>query len=190
MANLWNQAPTVFDPVCYVPSPRKQALLALLVKAIRVAGHEKVVGKTGRSDFTNHWCLYLQMFGKGSVQIDCQPSYSVRGTVIQGGSKANIIVSEIPDDMSREVIKYTELVVRTGLTVGNVVDLLLTCGRHKYEFTSEGVGCRKWVSDQVELLYEQGVVVSKTQCETTRDTILKLWPDGTPLDIEDGKYYQ
>jgi len=168
MANPWNQAPKAFNPVCYVPSFRKQNLSALPVKVIWVAAHQKTVGRTGKSGFTNHWCLYLQTGDKASVRIDCQPSYSVPGTVVQGGSKANII-SELDYEMSYDVTKSIKLDVRTGLNVGSVINLLLTHGHHKYEFTAHGVGCRKWVSDQVEFFYRQGVAGSKAQCGTAKD---------------------
>jgi hypothetical protein len=40
------------------------------------------------------------------------------------------------------------------------------------------------------ILREQGIVMSKTRYETTRDAIPQLWPTGTPLDMEAEKYYQ
>jgi hypothetical protein len=39
-----------------------------------------------------------------------------------------------------------------GLTVGEIVDLLGQSGRDKYEFTAEGVECRRWTTDTIALL--------------------------------------
>ena len=190
MANPWNQAPATdsdFNPVRFVPPSRQQAILAFQVQSISVAGHVKNACPDG---FTNHWCLYLQTSQNGAVQIDCQPSYSVPGTVIPGGSKAFFIVSELSYTLPQDVIKYVSLDVHPGLTVTNVVNLLMANGHHKYEFTPQGIGCRKWTTDQVNLLQQQQYAVNVTQCKDARQAILTLWPDGTHHDLDAGAYYQ
>ena len=71
-----------------------------------------------------------------------------------------------------------------------MVNSLIAIGRHKYEFDQQGVGCRNWVTDQVNILLEQQYAVDNAQCETARQAILKLWPDDTQLALDAGAYYQ
>jgi hypothetical protein len=188
MANLWSQVPaTGFNLVRFVPPSRQQTILAFQIDSISVAASEKIPWGKG---FTNHWCLYLRTSQNASVQINCQPSYSVPGTVIPGGSKAFVIISELSYALSHDAAKDVSLTVRPGLTVAHVVNLLIASGRHKYEFNQQGVGCRNWVTDQVNILQEQQYAVDGVQCETARQAILKLWPDGTQLALDAGAYYQ
>jgi hypothetical protein len=188
MANPWSQVPaTGFDPVRFVPPNRQQTILAFQADSISVAAHKKTSLGNG---FTNHWCLYLRTSQNASVRIDCQPSYSVPSTVIPGGSKAFVIISELPYALSHDAVKDVSLAVRPGLTVAHVVNSLIASGRHKYEFNQQGVGCRNWVTDQVNILQEQQCAVDGVQCETARQAILKLWPDGTQLALDAGAYYQ
>ena len=188
MANPWSQVPdTGFNPVRFVPPSRQQTILAFQVDSISVAAQKKTSWGKG---FTNHWCLYLRTSQNQSVQIDCQPSYSVPGTVIPGGSKAFVIISELSYALSHDAVKDVSLTVRPGLTVAHVVNSLIASGRHKYEFNQQGVGCRNWVTDQVNILLEQQYAVDGVQCETARQAILKLWPDGTQLALDAGAYYQ
>jgi hypothetical protein len=187
MANPLSQTSTSPDPIKYVPSNRRQQILALQIGSISVAGHNK----TGSGHtFVNHWCLYLHISLNKSIRIDCQPSHSMPSTVMPGGSKAFVIVSELPYALSRDVIKPVKLTVRPGLTVQNVIDLLTSNGRHKYEFNKQGVGCRYWTTDQVNLLEQRQFAVDHAQCEAARQAILKLWPDETHLVLDAGAYYQ
>lgn len=188
MANPSSQVPaTGFNPVRFVPPSRQQTILAFQVDSISVAAHNKTSWGKG---FTNHWSLYLRTSQNTSVRIDCLPSYSVPSTVIPGGSKAFVIISELSSALSHDAVKDVSLTVRPGLTVAHVVNLLIASGRHKYEFNQQGVGCRNWVTDQVNNLLEQQYTVDGAQCETARQTILKLWPDGTQLAMDAGAYYQ
>jgi hypothetical protein len=188
MADLWSQVPaTGFNPIRFVPPSRQQTILAFQVDSISVAAHKKTSWERG---FTNHWCLYLRTSQNASVQIDCLPSYSVPSIVMPGGSKAFVIISELSYALSPDAVKDVSLTVRPGLTVAHVVNLLIASGRHKYEFNQQGVGCRNWVTDQVNILLEQQYAVDDVQCEATRQAILKLWPDGTQLALDAGAYYQ
>lgn len=62
--------------------------------------------------------------------------------------------------------------------------------RHKYEFDSAGVGCRYWVTDQLGLLQHQGLLVDPEEVTAAKNGIVLLWPDQTPLPLDQGAYYQ
>lgn len=172
-----------FQPIHYVPASRQAQMLALPVKRILAVPHRKAGG-------TNHWCLYLSTSPTSSVRIDCQPSHTVPSSVLRGGSKANLIISELPYEISRDAQTQFILDVAPGLSVGQVVGEITRYGRHKYEFDADGVGCRCWTTDQINLLHQLQFVGNASQVAGAKEGILKLWPDQTPLPLDQGAYYQ
>lgn len=96
-----------FKPEHFVPVRRQREILAMPVTQIIAAAHAKDAG-------TNHWCLYLATSSETSVRIDCQPSFSVPSTVLQGGSKANVIISELRYLISHQVEAQFALDVKPG----------------------------------------------------------------------------
>ncbi|KAJ5274325.1 hypothetical protein N7497_004925 [Penicillium chrysogenum] len=171
-----------FQPVHFVPKNRQEEILALPVTQILAVPHSQNSG-------TNHWCLYLSVSPKTSVQFDCQPSYSAPSSILQGGSKAHLIVSElackVPDDAQAEFI--IDLI--PGLSVSRIYNLLIGNGRHKYEFDANGVGCRFWTLGQIDLLHEVQFATNMDQITAARSAIRKLWPEQTPLALDQGAYY-
>ncbi|KAJ5558550.1 hypothetical protein N7535_008765 [Penicillium sp. DV-2018c] len=76
-----------------------------------------------------------------------------------------------------------------GLKAKDVWDLLVQNGRHRYEFDSNGVGCRCWTTGQFDLLYQRGILADERQVRAAKEGILKLWPEQTPLELDRGAYY-
>lgn len=108
------------------------------VKSVLAVAHEKeeIIN-------TNHWCLYLATSSTSSIRLDCQPSHTFASTVLQGGSKANIVFSELlNEEVSSDAKEKFVLDVAPGLTVGDFYNRIVQAGHHKYEFDSNGVGCR------------------------------------------------
>ncbi|CAG8081687.1 unnamed protein product [Penicillium olsonii] len=172
-----------FQPVHYVPASRQAQMLAMPVKRILAVPHRK-------AGDTNHWCLYLSSSSTSSVRIDCQPSHTVPSSVLRGGSKANLIISELPYEISTDAQTQFILDVVPGLSVGQVWEEITRYGRHKYEFDANGVGCRFWTTDQINLLYQLRFVGNASQVAAAKAGILKLWPDQSPLPLDQGAYYQ
>ncbi|CRL28557.1 unnamed protein product [Penicillium camemberti] len=171
-----------FQPVHFVPKNRQDEILALTVRQIIAVPHSQNAG-------TNHWCLYLLVSPGKSVQIDCQPSYSAPSSILKGGSKANFIISEltckVPNDAQAEFV----IDVIPGLLVSQIYDLLVENGRHKYEFDTDGVGCRYWTLGQIDLLHQVQFATNMNQITAARSAIQKLWPEQTPLALDQGAYY-
>ncbi|EEP78420.1 predicted protein [Uncinocarpus reesii 1704] len=172
-----------FNPVHFVPASEKASMLALPVRSILAVGHRQ------KAD-TNHWCLYLSTPQNTSVRIDCQPSYSVPSTVLPGGSKANVVISRLNCPVSMEAEKSFDLAVKPNLTAADVYNTIIEHNRHKYEFDSEGVGCRCWTSGQLDFLLQQQILTNASEVAAVKEGILKLWPAGTPLALDQGAYYQ
>lgn len=174
-----------FQVIHFVPASRQGEILAKPVNRILAIPHQQEGG-------TNHWCLYLSTSSSptSSVQIDCQPSHSEPSSILPGGSKANLIISELAYEIPPDAQEHFILDVVLGLTVGQVWEEITRNGRHKYEFDANGVGCRCWTTDQIDLLYQLQLVCNTSQVATAKAGILKLWPDQTPLALDQGAYYQ
>lgn len=171
-----------FQPICFVPASRKTQILAKIVNRILAVGHRQEGG-------TNHWCIYLSTSPESSVCIDCQPSHTVPSSVLRGGSKANLIISELSQVSSHEAETGFVLDVALGLSVGNVVEKITQYNRHKYEFDTNGVGCRFWLTNLIDLFSQLQIVGNESQVAEVKAGILKLWPDQTPLPLDQGAYY-
>ncbi|OJJ83937.1 uncharacterized protein ASPGLDRAFT_47644 [Aspergillus glaucus CBS 516.65] len=174
---------TTFKTTHFIPSKHQPQILSSPITRILAVAHEQQVD-------TNHWCFYLQTSPESSICLDCQPSYSVPSTAIQGGSKANLILSELLYLLPPGVQAHFALDVVPGLTVAGVYEKLVEHGRHEYEFDSKGVGCRFWVTEQMDLLLRLGVVTDEKQVSAAKEGILLLWPDQTPNPLDQGAYYQ
>ncbi|KAL3459363.1 hypothetical protein BJX64DRAFT_205811 [Aspergillus heterothallicus] len=176
---------TETQPVHFVPKSRQSHILSQRVTHIIAAPHHQEAG-------TNHWCFYLAITPTTSIQLDCQPSHSIPSTVLSGGSQAYIIISELDYSVAPDVQgKYiVDLAPDRTITVEDILNCLVQNGRYRYEFDSRGVGCRFWVTEQVELFYANGIARDRVQVETVQAAVKKLWPEGSPLELNQGAYYQ
>ncbi|KIX08968.1 uncharacterized protein Z518_00046 [Rhinocladiella mackenziei CBS 650.93] len=172
--------------VQYIPASRKDVIRQQQVTMIRAVAHERKPWDNSRS--TNHWCLYLQTSPTSSVRVDMTPSYSYPSTRLPGGSKGNLIVSELPYVVTNHAKKIVQIRPMQGLRVHHIVDALIQAGRDKYEFDRDGVGCRMWTSNTLSLLQSNGYGNSG-QIQEAQAAILKVWPDGTSLELDRGAYY-
>lgn len=188
---------SVFDPVKYIPASERNQLRAWSVRDLLAVAHEPLeVGG-------NHWCFYLQIEdsdGTESVCIDTIPSHITPSSIIPGGSKSYTIISKKPspihqrgknEDAGTDIsfMKICRLPVSKDKTVGDIVDLLIQRGRHRYEFSSEGTGCRKWVSDQIWLLSDVNLVTDVKEVLATDAAIKCKFPSGLTYPIDEGAYY-
>lgn len=172
-----------FEPIRFVPAQYKAQILKTPVSRIFAVPH-------AQQDGTNHWCFYLLTPAGNSVAVDCQPSHSIPSTVLAGGSRAFLIVAELASALPPDALMGFPLDVIPGLTVAGVLHKLTEHGRHQYEFDSRGVGCRYWVTNQIDLFSQVGLLVDLKQCAATKAAVAMLWPDRTPLPLDRGVYYQ
>ncbi|KAJ6118436.1 hypothetical protein N7471_013903 [Penicillium samsonianum] len=167
-----------FQPVHYVPASRQAQILAMPVKRILAVPHRKAGG-------TNHWCLYLSSSPTSSVRIDCQPSHTVPSSVLRGGSKANLIISELPYETSTDAQAQFILDVAPGLSVGQVWGKLLDMGVINTNLMHLELGADAGLL--IRLIFYTNFNLSVAAAKAG---ILKLWPDQTPLPLDQGAYYQ
>ncbi|CAI7642777.1 unnamed protein product [Penicillium glandicola] len=110
-------------------------------------------------------------------------------SVLREGSKANLVISELTSLVSTDAEERFMLDVAPGLSVGHVYDRIIQHGRQKYEFDLNGVGCRYWTTEQLNLFSESQILTNESQVVAAKAGILKLWPDQTPLPLDQGAYY-
>jgi hypothetical protein len=132
--------------------------------------------------------LYLRTGKNESVCVNAQPNPQQGATTIQGGSKADVIVSLMPYAMAIDKVHHVSMSITEEATVGHLIDRLVEFGRDKYEFNANSVGCRNWVTDTLTLLTQEKWLSSE-EVEVAKADIRKLWPEGTPLEIDKGGYY-
>ncbi|KAL2783122.1 hypothetical protein BJX66DRAFT_345215 [Aspergillus keveii] len=173
------------DPIHFIPKSRRATILSSRITHIIAAPHHQEAA-------TNHWCFYLATSPRTSIQLDCQPSHSIPSTVLPGGSKAYLILSELDHSIAPDVegTYLLKLVPGREFIVSDILKLLVENGRHKYEFDFQEVGCRFWVTQQVDLFHAHGILSDGCQVEAVKNAVETLWPDRTELELDQGAYYQ
>jgi hypothetical protein len=175
-----------FNPITYVPASRMDSIRGKTITKIHIAARES---KPSESVDVQHWVFYLQTGDRSSVRLDIQPSYTVPAEHEPNGSKANLVISELDYAISRNVVQSVSLEPqRNDITVDALIRLLESTGRQKYEFTSQGTGCRRWINDTVQLMADTGVVLH-TAAEPAKQCIERLWPQNQPSPIPHGGMY-
>lgn len=159
---------STFEPIIFVPLSSKAQILSSAMTEIWAIGHSIDTAK----EEGNHWCFYPQQIdGMRSVQIDIIPSYIVSSTIIKGGSKANIVISLLMCLSSKDLLIVSKLQVRGNLIVKEVVDTLVCSGAHSYKLNREGIGCKAWVSTQLDLLLSSEIIISNKEVTEVKSAL-------------------
>ncbi|PYI11239.1 hypothetical protein BO78DRAFT_466391 [Aspergillus sclerotiicarbonarius CBS 121057] len=158
-----------FNPLQFIPPSTKQTTLSQPISHLLITAHEPLP-RGG-----NHCTIYIPTTPStstpssnttpiSSIQLDMTPSYTTPATTkptnpAGAGSKGILILSALPYTLPPRATKSFRIDIRPGYKIADLVDLLVSEGRHKYEFNAEGEGCRFWVDGVVELFEEKGWVV-------------------------------
>ncbi len=135
-----------FEPVRYIPAGNRHQIRAFAVLSLLVVAYSKL--KKGG----NHWCFYLPVSNSRPIRIDPNPT-GLTGTVLPGGTKANVVVSELSYYVSNQAEHVETVSGQGGLTVRDFIDAITNEGHHKYEFDKNGIGYRNSVTDQINLFW-------------------------------------
>ncbi|KFZ18149.1 hypothetical protein V501_01343 [Pseudogymnoascus sp. VKM F-4519 (FW-2642)] len=172
-----------FQSIHFVPADEEVDIRSRPVQAIYIVAHDTL------PDGANHWCFYLKLSPAASICINMVPTYSAPSTVLHDGSKGNIILSALSSIYPPFATKTVCLSVCANLTVGRVIDVLVQSGRDKYDFNSEGRGCRMWTTDQIELFERERIITDPVQAAEARSAILTEYPSEKPFPLDVGAYY-
>lgn len=107
-----------FQIIHFIPPSREAIILNSPVHSITAVPHTQSAG-------TNHWSLYLATADTTSVCIDCQPSHTVPSTVLHGGSKGFIAISELPYLWAPDAQTQFKLQVCSNLKVKDIYNFLI-----------------------------------------------------------------
>lgn len=103
---------STFEPIRFIPSYSKAETPSLAVTQIWAVAHTV----DGAEEDGNHWCFNLLISGgTSSVRIDITPTVTVPSTTLEGGSKANMIVSSHSYPASKNARFISKLQVRKSL---------------------------------------------------------------------------
>lgn len=159
--------------IAYIPPSLASTLATLTVTGIKVAAHPPDDVSSGKK--TNHWVLYNVISQDKSVRFDFSPTGADSGA-------GCLIVRKLDYTVSSNAIKTYDLTVREGLTVQNLIDLLLSVHYDRYRFSASGQGCRFWVDSVVTLLQQHGHIVVESEAQTARTALQSVWgPEGQLL---------
>ncbi|GLA63203.1 hypothetical protein AtubIFM55763_009841 [Aspergillus tubingensis] len=156
-----------FQIIHFIPPSREAIILNSPVRSIIAVPHTQNAG-------TNHW----------------SKSYSPEHSPPRWLQRIHGYFRAAPYLCAPDAQAQFKLHVPPNLKVKDVYNLLMQNDRHKYEFDSAGVGCRYWVTDQLGLLQHQGLLVDPEEVTAAKNGIVLLWPDQTPLPLDQGAYYQ
>ncbi|KAL2126666.1 hypothetical protein VTI74DRAFT_436 [Chaetomium olivicolor] len=117
---------------------------------------------------TNHWCCFLETYDKTSVRLDMMPGYGSDG--LRG--KIQIVSKEYA--YTRNNVHVLSFDAVSGVTVQKIVDLIMSRGRQKYQFTPEWEGCRYWNLILIQDMVTAGYIPSGSSNQA-EEAMLWYW---------------
>ncbi|KAI8269523.1 hypothetical protein K4K58_001191 [Colletotrichum sp. SAR11_239] len=191
---LWAFQPPKFEAVQCIPKKDREHIFSLSVLEASAVAHEPLVNGG------NHWTFYLTVTPNHLdpdawrlIQLDCTPS----GTPAGGGgdgSKANIVISLLEDRQFSRAQCICRLTTRQPLKVSNFVDTIVEYGREKYDFDNKGQGCKKWVTEQMDLFLNVGIITDQDEVQSAKSEMMFQWEKFKHIDDHSmwamGSYYQ
>ncbi|KAF8058679.1 hypothetical protein FPV67DRAFT_513323 [Lyophyllum atratum] len=158
------------------------ATLTARITSIHFCAHsnEENAGSDGQTP-ANHWTFFLEIDPNSSVRVDAAPS---------GPYEPGMLILETNVTTSNVHEVATEL--PTGITVADVLQVLIAKKRDRYVFAAIGEGCRHWLSVVVGDFEEAGLV-SPGFVKDVRFALSQYWryPSGgsEPREIVQGTFF-
>lgn len=177
-----------FKAIHYVPRGCENDIRRETAIEIHAVAHELLPAPGG-----NHWCFYIRLSDRRFIQIDATPS-GIAGSIMPGGQKAYVVVSEVTDLFSQEQVQHvSKLSTRRDVIVGDFLDAITQHGREKYEFSDAARGCRYWTMTQIDLFLQLGLISNQVEAEQAKVDILMEYDNkrqtGRQLPLTIGQYY-
>jgi hypothetical protein len=106
-----------------------------VVQSVRVVVH--ILGPAGPTTSDNHWSIYLVLANGGSVRMNmsAEPGY-VNGTLYL---TTHLYI------LTTSALGHWDFPAVPGLQVCHIAGLIFQLGRHRYDMSGGGSGCRSWV---------------------------------------------
>lgn len=107
-----------------------------MVKKVRVVVHTQGVWPNSTMS-ENHWSIFLVFAGEESVRMNMTADY--------GNPTGRLEWRSLLYTVSESTVKSWDYQAVSGVSVGQVYQLVMGNGRDKYEMSGGGSGCRYWV---------------------------------------------
>ncbi|TBU26204.1 hypothetical protein BD311DRAFT_456859 [Dichomitus squalens] len=162
------------------------ATLALPVSRIHFAAHENSED-TGSDNMppTNHWSMYLETGPNSSVHVDVVPGEVGRPGMVMLETKGYITTNHAS--------RVETAANSTGMTVSDILSLIIAKNRDRYIFARVGEGCRFWLATLAVDFTEAGII-SSADATRIRKSLAMYWPSKAHLSAEqrpmsEGRFY-
>ncbi|KAF9778330.1 hypothetical protein BJ322DRAFT_1092718 [Thelephora terrestris] len=139
------------------------------VARIHFVAHENVLDERDNPGErpTNHWTLFFTISDNLSVHVDAVPN--------EPGRPGMIIPESENSAFAADAIHVASTNVPSGLTVEDLLGIIVDRRRDHYTFAPIGEGCRYWLSVISKDFIEAGVI-----CEQESDAVIEAlgmyWP--------------
>ncbi|KAJ5972264.1 uncharacterized protein N7479_002182 [Penicillium vulpinum] len=140
-----------WDPIEFEPVGERLEILRQPLECIRA-----ICLAPREFNIPTSWTFFLSTSEENmtAVRLHCQPTYEHETTVLENGSKANIVVNP-------------------GFTVGDIHNIIVANNQHKYEIDDDGWNGRTWVYDQINLFNQHGIFADQDEvalCDEKKPT--------------------
>jgi hypothetical protein len=148
---------------------------------VAIRNNDNTTSATGRR--ANRWNIFLQTSADSCIMLDMIPGSSPLHGSLKVGSKGSIYTDE--------QIKVISSTIRgINVTLNDIANLIVACGRHKYKFNDNAEGCRHWVTIVAHDLEEACYIFPGVSAEV-KEAASTYWidPDGSePCPIAEGTF--
>ncbi|KAI9651935.1 MAG: hypothetical protein M1831_007477 [Alyxoria varia] len=163
--------------IAYIPKSIQASCDQSVVSAIYGYAYDAVpIGGPSESRTigpkTNHWVIYCILAEGTKSEHKC-----IRLEALPGGtsSTAGLLVSLKPNDMTNEASKSFRLRLKTDITFGQFMTLIISRGYHNYQFTAQGQGCRYWISCVTKLPKDDDYLTLPEEADAGVEILEQVW---------------
>ncbi|KAJ5504308.1 hypothetical protein N7463_007182 [Penicillium fimorum] len=149
-----------WDPIKFDPQGEQFEILRQPIECIRA-----ICMRPHRLNSPNRWTIFLSTSEENmtAIRLHCPPTFDRETTILENGSKANVIFQRrtalVPLDGQLTFV----LSVNPGFTVGNIHEIIVANNPHKYEIDHDGRYGRTWVYDQIDLFNQHGIFADQDE---------------------------
>ncbi|KAI9808785.1 MAG: hypothetical protein M1825_003938 [Sarcosagium campestre] len=116
---------------------------------------------------TNHWNFFFQISGTQSLFVDPKPAVMT--------NKLQLEITLKDNHMTSHGLLHVTLTPVEGLTIKDVLELITTNRLDRYEFDSDGNGCRYWALQFVAHLNRAEKLENPQEVALLRERLGKTW---------------
>ena len=171
----WGKSQFIFD---HLNSP---------VTRIHFVAHENILNEPDNPGErpTNHWTLFFTISDNLSVHVDAVPN--------EPGQPGMIVLESEKSAFATDAIHVVSTNIPSGLTVEDLLAIIVNRKRDKYTFAPVGEGCRYWLS-VISKDFVKAKVISEQESDAVIAALGMYWPSpsgspSVPRPMAHGTFY-